>query len=165
MSWFLWQLYLLCAMVISIESVSKSVDAHNHVLVIDDCKFYPEPFAEYLQPAIERLFAAINRVEEMDTKLRILNTISVLLDQVGEMVGEILPLLFIYTHHLMLSQIYPYNRPIMTCLADLWKNSQDYNLMKSAILRALKRLVKVRVGNSNCFYDIEYCNSRSITAR
>eukprot|EP01102_Stenamoeba_stenopodia_P011283 TRINITY_DN3451_c0_g2_i1.p1 TRINITY_DN3451_c0_g2~~TRINITY_DN3451_c0_g2_i1.p1 ORF type:complete len:662 (+),score=119.59 TRINITY_DN3451_c0_g2_i1:292-1986(+) len=101
--------------------------------VIDDCKFYPDPFAEFLQPAIERLFASINRVEEMDTKMRILNTVSVLLDQVGEM-------------------IYPYNRPVMTCLADLWKNSHDHNLMKSAIMRALKRLVKSLDNGAMDFY-------------
>ncbi|KAI4759022.1 ARM repeat-containing protein [Aureobasidium sp. EXF-3400] len=90
--------------------------------IVDDWEFSPEQFLPYVQTTMTQLLSLIEQVENMETKMALLNTISILVERLE--------------HH-----IAPYAETIIGILPSLWEQSGEEHLMKQAILTILSRLV------------------------
>eukprot|EP01112_Ceratiomyxa_fruticulosa_P019104 TRINITY_DN619_c0_g2_i1.p1 TRINITY_DN619_c0_g2~~TRINITY_DN619_c0_g2_i1.p1 ORF type:complete len:1013 (-),score=185.85 TRINITY_DN619_c0_g2_i1:47-3085(-) len=107
--------------------------------VIDDVNFSVEGYREFLSLTVNLTlnFLVGGRVHEADTKLKILNFLAVLLEQVGK-------------------EIRPQTTNILTALSNLWKDAQtqNHNMIKSSIVRALTQLVNALGQDPSEFYNI-----------
>ncbi|THZ88330.1 ARM repeat-containing protein [Aureobasidium pullulans] len=90
--------------------------------IVDDWEFSPKQFLPYVQTTMTQLLGLIEEVDNVETKMALLNTISVLVERLE--------------HH-----IAPYAETIINILPNLWEQSGDEHLMKQAILTILSRLV------------------------
>ncbi|KAG9742022.1 ARM repeat-containing protein, partial [Aureobasidium melanogenum] len=90
--------------------------------IVDDWEFSPEQFLPYVQTTMSQLLNLIGEVDNMETKMALLNTISILVERLE--------------HH-----ISPYAETIISILPNLWEQSGEVHLMKQAILTILSRLV------------------------
>lgn len=89
--------------------------------VADDWNFRPESFLPYAPDILTRLMGLIEEVELPETKLTLLNTISVIVERLE-------------------NHITPYADRILSLLPPLWEQSGEENLMKQAILAIMTRL-------------------------
>eukprot|EP01104_Vermistella_antarctica_P000365 TRINITY_DN1044_c0_g1_i1.p1 TRINITY_DN1044_c0_g1~~TRINITY_DN1044_c0_g1_i1.p1 ORF type:complete len:982 (-),score=189.66 TRINITY_DN1044_c0_g1_i1:32-2977(-) len=113
------------------DIVVRLTAADSLQCLVNDCKFYVEPFEPFLDGAVQSLFQLIESVEEEETKLRVLSIFCSLCQQLGP-------------------RIRPYADKILRCLSQLWEISN--NLMKTAIVRTLKKLVQ-SLGGEACKYS------------
>eukprot|EP01114_Cavostelium_apophysatum_P022781 TRINITY_DN8363_c0_g1_i1.p1 TRINITY_DN8363_c0_g1~~TRINITY_DN8363_c0_g1_i1.p1 ORF type:complete len:1020 (-),score=251.29 TRINITY_DN8363_c0_g1_i1:59-3118(-) len=116
----------VCVLLKEEDLVVGQTAANTLRFLIDDFKFHVEPFMEFLDTTITLLFQLLDRVQECDTKLRILTVIVVLIQQLEE-------------------KISPYTYRIVEYLKLLWKSSEPseaYNLLKQAIVTAMVKLVQ-----------------------
>ncbi|GME46732.1 importin 11 [Neofusicoccum parvum] len=90
--------------------------------IADDWDFKVEGFMPHASNILNRLMALIGEVELSETKMALLNTISVVVERLE--------------HH-----ITPFANHIVSLLPPLWEQSGEEHLMKQAILTILTRLI------------------------
>ncbi|CAL8330961.1 unnamed protein product, partial [Arctogadus glacialis] len=90
---------------------------------VDDFEFRTEQFLPYLESIFGLLFQLLQQVTECDTKMQVLNVISCVIERV----------------HI---QIRPYVGCLVQYLPLLWKQSEDHNMLRCAILTTLIHLVQ-----------------------
>lgn len=87
---------------------------------LGDFEFDSAQFEEYVQPTFSSLFALLREAKECDTKMSVLNVMSVVVDKMGDKLSKDAESL---CHYLPL----------------LWNESHDHNMLRCAILSALVR--------------------------
>ncbi|XP_062855531.1 importin-11 [Trichomycterus rosablanca] len=92
-------------------------------LAVDDFEFRTEQFLPYLESIFALLFQLLQQVNECDTKMQILHVISCVIERVG-------------------MQIRPYVGCLVQYLPLLWKQSEEHNMLRCAILTTLIHLVQ-----------------------
>ncbi|KAF8935479.1 hypothetical protein BGZ58_004972 [Dissophora ornata] len=92
-------------------------------LCIDDWDFEPASFAPFLERTVRSLRQVIGEVEEPDSRMRILNCMSLIVERMDE-------------------HIAPYAQQIIELLPPLWQEAADQNLLQSAILVIMTKLVE-----------------------
>ncbi|KAF9635979.1 Importin-beta [Lasiodiplodia theobromae] len=97
--------------------------------IADDWDFKIEGFMPHASNVLNRLMALIGEVELSETKMALLNTISVVVERLE--------------HH-----ITPYANSIVSLLPPLWEQSGEEHLMKQAILTILARLINAMKAES-----------------
>ncbi|KAG0325096.1 hypothetical protein BGZ99_001062 [Dissophora globulifera] len=90
---------------------------------IDDWDFEAASFAPFLEQSVNGLRQIIGEVEEPDSRMRILNCMSIIVERMEE-------------------HIAPYAQQIIELLPPLWQNAADQNLLQSAILVIMTKLVE-----------------------
>uniref|UniRef100_A0A8C4NCP5 Importin-11 n=1 Tax=Eptatretus burgeri TaxID=7764 RepID=A0A8C4NCP5_EPTBU len=92
-------------------------------LAVDDFDFKTEQFTLFLEPTFGLLFGLLRGVSDCDTKMHILNVISIVVERVG-------------------AQIRPHAGALIQYLPELWRQSEEHNMLRCAILSTLQNLVK-----------------------
>ncbi|XP_032372395.1 importin-11 [Etheostoma spectabile] len=92
-------------------------------LTVDDFEFRTEQFLPYLESIFGLLFQLLQQVTECDTKMQVLHVISCVIERVN-------------------IQIRPYVGCLVQYLPLLWKQSEDHNMLRCAILTTLIHLVQ-----------------------
>ncbi|QIW98451.1 hypothetical protein AMS68_003969 [Peltaster fructicola] len=90
--------------------------------VVDDWEFAAEKFMPFAEAILQGLMQLISEVELIETKMALLNTISIIVERLEH-------------------NIAPFAEEIMSLLPPLWEQSGEEHLMKQAILTILTRLV------------------------
>lgn len=103
--------------------------------IVDDWEFNAEQFLPYADTTLTRLMTLVQEVQLTETKMALLNTISVMVERLE--------------HH-----ITPYAERIINLLPPLWEQSGDEHLMKQAILTILARLVNAMKAESVPFHSL-----------
>lgn len=85
---------------------------------LSDFEFDALQFADYVQPTFSSLFNLLREAKECDTKMAVLNIMSIVVDKVGDKLSKDAESLCHY-------------------LPMLWNESQDHNMLRCAILSAL----------------------------
>lgn len=85
---------------------------------LEDFEFESAQFIEYVQPIFSSLFLLLKEANECDTKMSVLNGMSVIFDKMGEKLANDAESLCHY-------------------LPMLWHESEDHNMLRCAILSAL----------------------------
>lgn len=112
------------------------VTAGRHLKQIaDDWDFKAEQFAPYASGTLSRLMALIEEVEQSETKLALLNTISVIIERLEH-------------------RIVPYADRIVSLLPPLWEQSGEEHLMKQSILVILTRLFNAMKAESRPYHSL-----------
>lgn len=104
------------------DQVVRVTAGRQFAKIADDWGFDAAIFMPYAQTILTQLMLLIGEVEQTETKMAILNTISVVVERLD-------------------SHITPFADRILTLLPPLWDQSGDEHLMKQAILTILTRLV------------------------
>ncbi|XP_038646933.1 importin-11 isoform X1 [Scyliorhinus canicula] len=102
-------------------------------LAVDDFEFRTEQFVPYLENIFSLLFHLLQEVTECDTKMHVLHVISCVIERVG-------------------MQIRPYVGSLVQYLPLLWKQSEDHNMLRCAILTTLVHLVQGLGADSKNLY-------------
>lgn len=97
--------------------------------ICDDWGFTPDQFLPYAETILRRLMQLIEEVELAETKMALLNTISVVVERLDHAVA-------------------PFAGSIVSMLPSLWEASGEEHLMKQAILTILARLVNAMKADS-----------------
>nr|XP_033786299.1 importin-11 isoform X1 [Geotrypetes seraphini] len=92
-------------------------------LTVDDFEFRTEQFLPYLESTFSLLFQLLQNVAECDTKMHILHVLSCVIERVN-------------------MQIRPYVGCLVQYLPLLWKQSEEHNMLRCAILTTLIHLVQ-----------------------
>lgn len=103
--------------------------------IADDWEFKAEHFLPYAEAILGSMMQLIDDVELTETKMALLNTISVIVERLE--------------HH-----ISPFAERIISLLPPLWEQSGDEHLMKQAILTILARLVNAMKADSLAFHPL-----------
>ncbi|KAF9586226.1 hypothetical protein BGW38_008319 [Lunasporangiospora selenospora] len=90
---------------------------------IDDWDFEPTSFAPFLEQSVQGLRLVMSQVEEPDSRMRILSCMSMIVERMDE-------------------HITPYAQQIIELLPPLWQDAVDQNLLQSAILVIMTKLVE-----------------------
>ncbi|KAL3277503.1 hypothetical protein HHI36_012849 [Cryptolaemus montrouzieri] len=90
---------------------------------IDDFEFNSEQFRDFLEPAFNLLFGLLKEVTECETKMHILNVMTLMVERVGH-------------------TIQPHSDALIQYLPLLWKESEEHNMLRCAIVSTLVQLVK-----------------------
>lgn len=98
-------------------------------LAIDDFEFNSEQFKPYLDPAFNLLFSLLKEVVECETKMHVLNVMTLILERVGQTVR-------------------PHTDALIFYLPRLWQESEEHNMLRCAIVSTLVQLVKA-LGSSS----------------
>lgn len=94
---------------------------------IDDFEFNSEQFKSYMFNAFNLLFSLLKESKECETKMQVLNVMTLLLERMGSILQNELDSLLQYL---------PY----------LWQESEEHNMLKCAIVATLVQLVKALGG-------------------
>ncbi|KAG0325424.1 Importin-11, partial [Podila humilis] len=97
--------------------------AQNLKLSIDDWDFEPQTFAPFLEQAVQRLKQVMSEVEEAESRMKLLSCMSIIVERMDE-------------------HIAPYAQQIIELLPPLWQAAADQNLLQSAILVIMTKLVE-----------------------
>ncbi|KAF9953439.1 hypothetical protein BGZ72_005413 [Mortierella alpina] len=97
--------------------------AQNLKACIDDWDFEPATFAPFLEQSVQGLKSVMGQVEEPDSRMRILSCMSIIVERMDE-------------------HIAPYAQQIIELLPPLWQAAADQNLLQSAILVIMTKLVE-----------------------
>ncbi|XP_066567527.1 importin-11 [Amia ocellicauda] len=92
-------------------------------LTVDDFEFRTDQFLPYLESIFSLLFQLLQQVTECDTKMQVLHVISCVIERVS-------------------MQIRPYVGCLVQYLPLLWKQSEEHNMLRCAILTTLVHLVQ-----------------------
>ncbi|XP_035392064.1 importin-11 isoform X2 [Electrophorus electricus] len=92
-------------------------------LAVDDFEFRTEQFLPYLESIFALLFQLLQQVSDCDTKMQILHVVSCVIERVS-------------------TQIRPYVACLVQYLPVLWKQSEEHNMLRCAILTTLIHLVQ-----------------------
>uniref|UniRef100_A0A4W4GK96 Importin-11 n=1 Tax=Electrophorus electricus TaxID=8005 RepID=A0A4W4GK96_ELEEL len=90
---------------------------------VDDFEFRTEQFLPYLESIFALLFQLLQQVSDCDTKMQILHVVSCVIERVS-------------------TQIRPYVACLVQYLPVLWKQSEEHNMLRCAILTTLIHLVQ-----------------------
>ncbi|KAJ4351813.1 uncharacterized protein N0V89_007157 [Didymosphaeria variabile] len=101
--------------------------------IADEWEFKAENFVPYAPGILDRLMALVQEVELQETKMALLNTISIIVERLEH-------------------NITPYANSIISLLPPLWEQSGDEHLMKQAILTILARLTNAMKADSRSFH-------------
>ncbi|KAK5148835.1 hypothetical protein LTR04_000446 [Oleoguttula sp. CCFEE 6159] len=104
--------------------------------IADEWDFKAESFLPYASDILTRLMALIEEVELTETKMALLNTISIVVERLE-------------------SHITPYADRIISLLPPLWEQSGEEHLMKQAILTVLSRLVHAMKAASLPYHSMD----------
>ncbi|XP_055389271.1 importin-11 [Condylostylus longicornis] len=119
------QVYELCLHLLQ-QNEDMSVrlaSSKTLMMTIDDFDFSSESFLPYLEPGFSALFSLLKEAKECDTKMNVLCTMSFIVDKMGDN---------IQSHADNLISYLPY----------LWKESEDHNMLRCAIISTLLQIVK-----------------------
>ncbi|CAH1959457.1 unnamed protein product [Acanthoscelides obtectus] len=94
---------------------------------IDDFDFDSTQFKNYMLDAFNLLFSLLREVNECETKMQVLNVMTLLLERMG-------------------SIIQPHSEPLLQYLPFLWQESEEHNMLRCAIVSTMVQLVKVLGG-------------------
>ncbi|VEN37849.1 unnamed protein product [Callosobruchus maculatus] len=94
---------------------------------IDDFDFDSEQFKSFMLSAFNLLFSLLREVNECETKMQVLNVMTLLLERMG-------------------SIIQPHSDPLLQYLPFLWQESEEHNMLRCAIVSTMVQLVKVLGG-------------------
>ena len=119
--------------------------------IIDPFGFTPEGFLPYAQPMLSGLMSLIQEVELTETKMALLNTLSVIVVRMQQNVLCRLFPLYDSTDHL---QINPFADHIISLLPPLWDQAGEEYLMKQAILAILVALINSMFNQSQRFHPL-----------
>lgn len=100
---------------------------------VDDFEFNSEQFRPYLEPAFNLLFNLLKEAHECDTKMHVLNVMSLIIERVGV-------------------QIRPHSETLVQYLPLLWQDSAEHNMLRCAIVSTLVHLVKALSTVSTTLY-------------
>lgn len=103
--------------------------------IIDPFEFAAEPFMPYVPSILGRLMALIEEVELPDTKMALLNTISVIITQMEQ-------------------HISPFADQIISLLPPLWDQAGEEYLMKQSILGILSALATSMQAESQKYHPL-----------
>ncbi|KAF5289639.1 hypothetical protein FQA39_LY14997 [Lamprigera yunnana] len=98
-------------------------------LAVDDFEFNSEQFKPYLDTAFNLLFNLLKEVVECETKMHVLNVMTLILERVGQ-------------------TIRPHTDALIHYLPLLWQESEEHNMLRCAIVSTLVQLVKA-LGSSS----------------
>ena len=96
---------------------------------VDDFDFEINDFTPFVNDIFLPLCKLLSNVELCDTKMSVLNVLSIIIERIGPQVK--------YNAHLLVQY-----------LPELWELSEAHNLLRGAVLNVLVHLVKVLVQNS-----------------
>ncbi|PSN65266.1 ARM repeat-containing protein [Corynespora cassiicola Philippines] len=102
--------------------------------IADEWEFKADNFLPFAPAILDRLMALVQEVELPETKMALLNTISVIVER-------------------MEHNITPYANSIISLLPPLWEQSGEEHLMKQAILTILARLTNAMKAESRSFHS------------
>ncbi|PVH94763.1 ARM repeat-containing protein [Periconia macrospinosa] len=102
--------------------------------IADEWEFHADIFLPYAPSILDRLMALVQEVELQETKMGLLNTISIVVERLEH-------------------NITPYANSIISLLPPLWEESGDEHLMKQAILTILARLTNAMKADSRTFHN------------
>lgn len=97
---------------------------------VDDFEFNTEQFLPFIESLFSLLFHLLKEVRECDTKMHVLHVLSFVIERVG-------------------SEIRPFISSLVQYLPLLWKESEEHNMLRCAILTSLIHLVQGYGGDSN----------------
>jgi hypothetical protein len=103
--------------------------------IADDWEFKPDHFLPYAEAILGSMMQLIDEVELTETKMALLNTISVIVERLEH-------------------NISPFAERIISLLPPLWEQSGEEHLMKQAILTILARLVNAMKADSLAFHPL-----------
>uniref|UniRef100_A0A8C0AXJ6 Importin-11 n=1 Tax=Buteo japonicus TaxID=224669 RepID=A0A8C0AXJ6_9AVES len=95
----------------------------NGCLPVDDFEFRTDQFLPYLESMFTLLFQLLQEVTQCDTKMHVLHVLSCVIERVN-------------------MQIRPYVGCLVQYLPLLWKQSEEHNMLRCAILTTLIHLVQ-----------------------
>lgn len=104
------------------DQVVRVTAGRQFLNIASDWDFQADRFLPYARTILTQLMQLIGEVELTDTKMALVNTISVIVEHVDQ-------------------DITPFAEPIVNMLPSLWEESGEEHLMKQAILTILARLV------------------------
>ncbi|CAI6334893.1 unnamed protein product [Periconia digitata] len=102
--------------------------------IADEWEFHADNFMPFAPVILDRMMALIQEVELQETKMGLLNTISIIVERLEH-------------------NITPYANSIVSLLPPLWDESGDEHLMKQAILTILARLTNAMKADSRSFHN------------
>lgn len=91
--------------------------------LIGDFEFASEAFLPYLEPSFNALFVLLGEAKECDTKMNVLTIMSLIVEKMSD-------------------YIEPQADNLIAYLPLLWKESEEYNMLRCAIICTLQQLVK-----------------------
>jgi hypothetical protein len=103
--------------------------------IADDWEFKADHFLPYAEAILGSMMQLIDEVELTETKMALLNTISVIVERLEH-------------------NISPFAERIISLLPPLWEQSGEEHLMKQAILTILARLVNAMKADSLAFHPL-----------
>nr|CAG4710470.1 unnamed protein product [Naegleria fowleri] len=104
------------------------------IVLSEDTELRAEDFAEFLQPFMSALVQLLDKVEQEDTKLSLLSLICTVVEK-------------------MENNILPYCETLVKILPVFWNSVGDSTLVKTQVIAALSKIVKLLEHNSVILYD------------
>ncbi|KAF2756247.1 ARM repeat-containing protein [Pseudovirgaria hyperparasitica] len=120
---------------ISNDQVVRITAARHFKHAADEWEFKPENFLPYAPTVLTRIMELIEEVELSETKMALLNTVSVIVEGLEQ-------------------HISPYADRIVKLLSPLWDQSGQEHLMKQAILVILARLINAMRAESQVYHSL-----------
>ncbi|KAI9747746.1 MAG: hypothetical protein M1815_003928 [Lichina confinis] len=103
--------------------------------VADEMEFIPKAFIPFTPQILSSIMALIQEVELTDTKMALLNTVSVIVDRLEHLIA-------------------PFAELIVSPLPQLWKQSGQEHLLKQAILSILTKLMNAMKDGSQRYHAL-----------
>ncbi|KAF7250349.1 Importin-11 [Varanus komodoensis] len=123
----------ICNLLQDHDLVVRIETATTLKLTVDDFEFRTEQFLPYLESMFTLLFQLLQEVRECDTKMHVLHVLSCVIERVN-------------------MQIRPYVGCLVQYLPLLWKQSEEHNMLRCAILTTLIHLVQGLGADSKNLY-------------
>lgn len=95
--------------------------------MVDDVLFHVNSFLDFIAPSVNLLFQLLNRVQECDTKMRVLDVLSILIQRLDE-------------------KILPFSSRIVQHFQQLWQITdpkETFNLLRQSIVIATTKLMVI----------------------
>ncbi|CAN0335319.1 unnamed protein product [Bubo scandiacus] len=109
------------------------VVSKDNCLPVDDFEFRTDQFLPYLESMFTLLFQLLQEVTQCDTKMHVLHVLSCVIERVS-------------------MQVRPYVGCLVQYLPLLWKQSEEHNMLRCAILTTLIHLVQGLGADSKSLY-------------
>ncbi|XP_036704106.1 importin-11 isoform X2 [Balaenoptera musculus] len=123
----------ICNLLQDQDLVVRIETATTLKLTVDDFEFRTDQFLPYLETVFTLLFQLLQQVTECDTKMHVLHVLSCVIERVN-------------------MQIRPYVGCLVQYLPLLWKQSEEHNMLRCAILTTLIHLVQGLGADSKNLY-------------
>ncbi|XP_058025658.1 importin-11 isoform X2 [Ahaetulla prasina] len=114
----------ICNLLQDEDLVVRIETATTLKLAVDDFEFRTDQFLPYLESMFTLLFKLLQEVRECDTKMHVLHVLSCVIERVS-------------------MQIRPYVACLVQYLPLLWKQSEEHNMLRCAILTTLIHLIQL----------------------